>query len=916
MVIITCIPTPLVEGGERGGSSWTIVESISVPEGASGLAWDGTNLYFGIYGVDGSNIYQLDPATGTHTLLFIGEQEDAFGLSFDGAYLWTTDHAGSSSVPAQAIKLDWDGNVIEQFDLPDHYMSGIACDGEDVWVSRYYPDPGHLYKLDGGGAVLHEFDGPDDQPWDLAIGENTIWIADYWGDTLFSVDPLTGAVIQSHASEGVEPAGIVWDGQYLWYCDNGDNYEEDILYKVDLQGGGTPEIIVADSEHDFGQVAIGDMAVWNLLIQNTGTASLVIDDVAFDPLVDLTCTTDLPLGIPAGGTHLLSLEYTPGSFGPLETTASITSNDPIHPEEELMLSGHGVYIEPTLDVATSALGFGLVRVGAHTRWFIEVSNHGDQALVIDELVSDQSVYYVDPEIELPMTLETLESAQIGVWFSPTSTSTVLGMISISSNDTDQDPTQVFLSGGGDDASRPIGTELWSSEFTDDWDNSFKAMSAIGDVSGDGRDDLIACSEDNFIRCFNGNADQSGDVLWAHEIYSGNIYSDKGLDVIEDIDGDGFDEVVVGATGGARLIRMLSGRTGSELWTYNTDVIGSGGWVYQVDGSRDFTGDGVADVLACAGDDGEDSGPKRAYCINGIDGVLEWQRPLGGPVFAIMAIDDFTGDGVPDVVAGASNQNESQGRAVGINGSTGVEEWSFYTSGSSVWSLAQLGDITMDGVNDVVIGDFGNGQFHGLDSTDGSQIYSGGGLSFLTGFKRIEDVNGDGHPEIVPEYFQSAVRVISGADGSTVWSTSVADNPTVVSAIADVSGDGINDLVVGTLFSDNYTYFLDGVGGGILQSMNFGTPVDAITVIPDVVGDGSWELVAGGRDGTIACISGGLDAVVFNPADINEDGFVNVDDLLFVIGQWGMIGSPADISGDGVVGVDDLLMVIAAWGDGV
>ena len=99
---------------------------------------------------------------------------------------------------------------------------------------------------------------------------------------------------------------------------------------------------------------------------------------------------------------------------------------------------------------------------------------------------------------------------------------------------------------------------------------------------------------------------------------------------------------------------------------------------------------------------------------------------------------------------------------------------------------------------------------------------------------------------------------------------------------------------------------------ILHTANFGTPVDSIMAMPDVVGDGSWELVAGGRDGTIACLSGGIDALVYDPADVNEDGVVGVDDLLAVIGQWGSSGGPADVNGDGIVGVDDLLLVVSAW----
>jgi hypothetical protein len=913
---VTAANSP-VHAGEGGGarpgpSGWTIVASYTLPEGASGLAWDGEHLYCGIYGANGGMVYQIDPATGGYSLMFNGDHGDAFGLTFDGTYLWTTDHPGGSSTPATALKLDWSGNVIDQFDLPDHYMSGIAYDAGEFWVSRYYPDPGHLYRLNDAGVILDDFDGPDDQPWDLAIGSGTIWIADYWGDTLYSVDPISGIVLDSHPSEGIDPAGIVWDGQYLWYCDNGDTFTEDLLYKVDLQGGGAPQIVIGDTSHEFGNVALGDVVTWNVGVENTGTASLVISDVTFNQLAELACTASFPVVVPVGGSTQLPIEYSPMAFGPLDAIATVISNDPIHPGEQLSITGHGVFADPTLDVAEAKHDFGQVRSGAHTRWLIDVTNQGLQPLVIEDVTSNNELFYVDPALELPLVIGTLASAQIGIWFAPAEPCFCAGQIDITSNDSDQSPALLLVLGSGLDIEYPIGTELWSSQFTDDWDNSFKAMAPIPDVNGDGRSDLIGCSEDNYIRCFNGNADQTGDVLWAHEIYSGNIYSGKGLDIVEDVDGDGFGDIVVGATGGARLIRMLSGRTGQEIWTYHTNVIGGGGWVYQVDGSRDFTGDGIADVLACAGDDGDGEGPNRAYCLNGINGAVIWQRPIGGAVFAVIAVDDFTGDGVPDAVAGATSEWETQGLAVGINGATGLQAWSFQVDGSAVWAVAQIGDVSLDGINDVMIGDFGTGAFAAVDVTSGAQLYGGGGLGTLTGFQRVEDVNGDGHPEIVPEHFGNFVRLISGADGSTIWSTPVVDNPTVAAPIGDVSGDGINDLVVGTLFSSNFTYFLDGVDGTILHSANFGTPVDAITAMPDVVGDGSWELVAGGRNGRITCFSGGTDALVFDPADVNEDGVVDVLDLLIVIDQWGETDSPADINGDGIVDVNDLLTLINAW----
>ena len=86
-------------------------------------------------------------------------------------------------------------------------------------------------------------------------------------------------------------------------------------------------------------------------------------------------------------------------------------------------------------------------------------------------------------------------------------------------------------------------------------------------------------------------------------------------------------------------------------------------------------------------------------------------------------------------------------------------------------------------------------------------------------------------------------------------------------------------------------------------------------MPDVVGDGSWEFLLGGRDGNVFCFSGGLDAIALDPADINQDGMVDVKDLLILLGDWGQTGSPADINGDGIVGVEDILQLLAAWNPG-
>jgi len=48
-------------------------------------------------------------------------------------------------------------------------------------------------------------------------------------------------------------------------------------------------------------------------------------------------------------------------------------------------------------------------------------------------------------------------------------------------------------------------------------------------------------------------------------------------------------------------------------------------------------------------------------------------------------------------------------------------------------------------------------------------------------------------------------------------------------------------------------------------------------------------------------------------DTNQDGSVNVTDVLLAVGDWGQSDSPADVNGDGIVNVSDLLTIIDAWG---
>lgn len=847
--------------GER---AWSIVATYAIPEGASGLAYDGTYLYCGIYGANGDQVYRIDPTNGNYTFYCSGPQEDAFGMTWDGTYLWTTDHAGSSSIPAVAIQFNSSGTQISSFNLPDHYMSGIAYDNDSFWVATYYPDPSTIYKLDESGNIVKQFTAPDNQPWDLCMQDGFLWMADYWGDALYKIDTLDGSLIESHPSEGVDPAGIVWDGAFLWYCDNGEG-GYDFLYKVDLSGAGTPAISVYDTEHNYGTVTIGDTQPWNVTVENVGTADLEVTGISFSGSGDLSTTTTFPITLTPTEQTSLSIDWSPTVHGDLNAIATVESNDPIHPGVDITLTGSAVYPGPDINLLATSHDYGTVRNNAYTRWFIEIENLGDATLTITDVSSDESHFTLDESVEFPIDVAVLSSHQIGIWFHPETNIPYSGTLTITSNDPDESPVYVPVQGEGLEADYPMGTGLWNYLIDTDYDNSPKAIAPISDITGDGIDDVIICSEDDYVRCFNGNSHGIADIIWEHEIYAGSIYSQNGLVINEDVNDDGHPDVVVASAWGGKLVRTISGKSGEEIWTFNTDEVGDGGWVYQVDCQYDYNGDGVRDVLACAGDDGTDTGPKRAYCLDGKTGAKIWERPLGGPVFSIISVEDFTGDGQPDAIAGASNEDETEGRVVGLNGETGVIEWSYIVNGSSVWALAQIDDITGDGVKDIVAGDFsGSGSVYGLDATDGGVEFVRSGFGLILRIEILDDVNANGYRDIATSHSSTSLRIIDGLDGEIIWAQTQPDKVWNVRRTPDISGDGINDLMVGTLYSSNYCLFIDGVDGEQLHSEYYGTPVDALGAIPDIVGDGSWEMVAGGRDGTVYCLSGGLNAIVNDP----------------------------------------------------
>jgi hypothetical protein len=790
-------------------------------------------------------------------------------MTWDGQHIWIIDQPSSSSNPALATELDLNGNIVSTITLPDHYMSGIAYDNGDFWVCTYYPDPGTIYKIDELGNVLTQFQSPGEQPWDICLENGDLWVADYYDNMLYKID-MSGTILESQPSDNIKPSGIVYDDNYLWYCDGQISTNPSILYKVDLGGAGTPAINVPVTSHDYGMVTIGTSPPWNMFVSNTGSAPLIINDISIPVGTPVYTTASMPISIPEGTNVSIPLIYNPNEPVPLDVVVEIVSNDPVNPGVPIELTGHGLIPGPSAMTGVTSHNYGLVRNNAHTRWFYELKNVGDEMLQVSGFSSPDEAFYLFPDQAFPINIAPLQTALIGVWFNPEEAISYVADCELSTNDPENLSIILELDGEGLKKEWLIGNILWSYIIQQGFDNSPKAISYIKDVTYDSVSDVIVCSEDYHVRCFNGNSHGTADIIWEKEIYSGSVYSTHGLD-IADLDGDDVEDVIIGTTGGDRSIRAMDGKTGDLMWMHQTNEYGGGGWVYQVNCSFDYNDDGHVDVLASTGDDGGGTGPKRIYCLDALSGESIWECFTDGPNFSCIGVEDFTGDGKPDAIGGSSNSSENEGHVYGIDGASGTIMWDFVTSGTSVWAIIQLDDINGDNVKDIAVGDgvIPGGHIYYLNAKNGDMLHAANLGHTINHFARMDDINDDGYKDILVAYGGFNGVVLSGLDASTLWLRSVADKAWVADVIDDINGDGFKDAVIGTLFTNNYCYFMNGENGDELFSTPYSSPVDAISGLPDIVGDETMEMVVGGRDGRLICYSGGVNLAVDIQSPFND-----------------------------------------------
>ena len=207
-----------------------------------------------------------------------------------------------------------------------------------------------------------------------------------------------------------------------------------------------PAIQVNPTSISFGNVVVGANLSQSLIISNTGNATLSITQINVTGATFSASGFTLPLSVNAGQQTTITVAFLPTAVGAVSGNVSIVSNAPASPTS-VGLSGSGIAATLTLGINPTSLAFGNVLTGTTSATQnVTITNTGNSSVTISQISVSGAGFTVTGG-STPVTLTPSQNLVLGVQFSPASTGSVAGSISIVSNATGS-PATVILSGTG------------------------------------------------------------------------------------------------------------------------------------------------------------------------------------------------------------------------------------------------------------------------------------------------------------------------------------------------------------------------------------------------------------------------------------------------------------------------------------
>lgn len=344
--------------------------------------------------------------------------------------------------------------------------------------------------------------------------------------------------------------------------------------------------------------------------------------------------------------------------------------------------------------------------------------------------------------------------------------------------------------------------------------------------------------------------------------------------VGDVNGDGFDDLIVGSTfpdPGRAMV--FSGQDESLLYLFQGSSQVRDHFGEAVHAAGDVNLDGVLDIQVGAPLFSDSVSSGRAFVFSGVDGALLhlFEGPgsnhrLGS---SLDSAGDLNGDGHDDLIVGARGFGSLPGYARVFSGQDGSVMHEFVgvdPGGRFGGSVGNVGDVNDDGVDDLGVGAASDesvvndgGSIRVFSGVDGSVLHSLFGAEddhLGIGVDRLGDIDGDGHDDVLVGAADSA-RVFSGNSGAEIYRIAGPDHGNPISRTGDLDGDGVEEFLLGAPRAGAFgvVEVRSGTDGSIQLTLEGHFPFhkfgEAVGHAGDVNGDGVPDLILGDEDAVTA-----------------------------------------------------------------
>ncbi|MEO8461093.1 MAG: FG-GAP-like repeat-containing protein, partial [Dokdonella sp.] len=175
-----------------------------------------------------------------------------------------------------------------------------------------------------------------------------------------------------------------------------------------------------------------------------------------------------------------------------------------------------------------------------------------------------------------------------------------------------------------------------------------------------------------------------------------------------------------------------------------------------------------------------------------------------------------------------------------------------------WAVADIADLDGDGRRDFVVSVINANQVVAYSTANGTPLWTStpaGLAAFGSAISSAGDINGDGRSDVIAGAplvpGGGAVRLISGLNGQILLAppkpVGAVRYGSAVSALPDMNGDGVGELLVGAPGGNGAVYVQSGSDGSVLRT-HTGTPASefgaGVSSLADIDGDGIRDYVVG------------------------------------------------------------------------